>query len=107
MGTKLQELRSGCFAKAMDDEPMFVLLARDVHAPDLVQKWADNREHEIQMGRKPASDMAAVAEARQSAELMRTWRDENDGAWRTGLFARQEQLKEAVAEGVEREMPRG
>jgi hypothetical protein len=86
MGTKLEELRSGCFAAAMDDEPMFVLLARDPGAPLLVRNWALTRESEIQHGQRPASDMAKVEEARRCADNMRAWREENDGAWRQGLF---------------------
>ena len=87
MGTKLTEMRDGCFHKAMDDEPMFVLLARDPSAPDLVAAWADQREREINAGKRPASDMAQVHEARSNAANMRSWRVINDGAWRTGLFA--------------------
>jgi len=100
MGTKLQELRNGCFAKAMDDEPMMVLLARDVSAADFTDAWADRREEDISAGRKPASDMAQVQEARQNAADMRAWREANDGKWRTGLFARQEQLTDAVSAGM-------
>lgn len=102
MGTKLQELRSGCFAAAMDDEPMFVLLARDPHAPAMVREWADARQRDINAGRKPASDMDKVMEARDTADRMEAWREENDGAWRNGLFARQQQLSEAVAAGMDR-----
>lgn len=40
MGLKAKELESGCFAKAKDDEPMFVLLGRDMLAPVLVRLWA-------------------------------------------------------------------
>ena len=87
MGTKLTELRDGCFAKALDDEPMFILLARDVRAPDLTEEWADQRAQEIRDGKRPASDMAQVTEAYQTADKMRAWRKANDGAWRTGLFA--------------------
>jgi hypothetical protein len=87
MGTKLQELRDGCFAKAMDDEPMFVLLARDPAAPALVRAWALERKTDIATGKRPASDMAQVFEAEQCATKMEAWRRENDGAWRTGLFA--------------------
>jgi hypothetical protein len=87
MGTKLQELRNGCFANAMDDEPMFVLLARDPNAPAQVREWADQREHDINAGRRPTTDRAQVAEARQCADNMERWREENDGAWRSGLFA--------------------
>lgn len=87
MGTKLQELRDGCFARAMDDEPMFVLLARDPQAPSHVREWADDRAEAIANGSKPASDMAMVQEARECADRMEKWREENDGAWRNGLFA--------------------
>lgn len=100
MGTKLAELRDGCFAAAMDDEPMFVLLARDESAPQGADDWADRREAEIQAGRRPASDMSKVQEARQTAANMRAWREANDGKWREGLFARQEQLKGQVAQGM-------
>lgn len=105
MGTKLQELRSGCFAAAMDDEPMFVLLARDESAPKGADDWADRREADIEAGRKPASDMVKVQEARKCAADMRTWREENDGAWRSGLFARQQQLGEAVQSGRDEQPP--
>lgn len=87
MGTKLTELRNGCFARALDDEPMFVLLARDDSAPGSVDAWADNREAEIFAQRRPSSDLEVVAEARACARNMRKWRAENDGKWRTGLFA--------------------
>jgi hypothetical protein len=103
MGTKLQELRSGCFAKAMDDEPMFVLLARDAQAPAKVREWADERARQIDHGERPASDMAQITEARECADRMEAWRIENDGAWREGLFARSEQLKGAVAQGMSEE----
>lgn len=86
MATKLTELRDGCFHKAMDDEPMFVLLARDPQAPELVRRWATRRRLDIGMGRRPSSDMAQVDEAERNAAAMETWRAENDGAWRSGLF---------------------
>lgn len=94
MGTKLTELRDGCFHRAMDDEPMFVLLARDLSAPSKVRAWADEREAEVQAGRKPASDMESVHEARECADRMERWRERNDGAWRTGLFADQTEVVE-------------
>lgn len=87
MGTKLQELRDGCFHAAMDDEPMFVLLARDPAAPGLVRNWARQREDQIIRGSRPASDMGKVNEARQCADRMERWREANDGVWRTGMFA--------------------
>jgi hypothetical protein len=99
MGTKLQELRNGCFAAAMDDEPMLVLLARDVSAPPHARSWADQREADIAAGRKPASDMEKVHEVRRLADEMEAWRESNDGAWRKGLFARQEHLARTISEG--------
>jgi hypothetical protein len=80
----------------MDDEEMFVLLARDTSAPGKVRQWADEREIDIRHGRKPSSDMNKVVEARQCADKMEAWREKNDGAWRNGLFAHQEQLADKV-----------
>lgn len=86
MGTKLNEMRNGCFAKALDDEPMFVLLARDPAAPALVREWAGQRRAAIELGRRPSSDLAQVEEAEQCATNMEAWRKEHDGEWRKGLF---------------------
>lgn len=30
----------GCLGKAAPDEPVFILRAQDIHAADLVEKWA-------------------------------------------------------------------
>ena len=87
MGTKLSEMRDGCFARAMDDEPMFVLLGRDASAPQRVRDWATQRSADISMGKKPSSDMDSVNEAFECAARMEAWREKNDGAWRAGLFA--------------------
>jgi hypothetical protein len=87
MGTKANEMINGCFAKAMDDEPMFVLLARDQQAPTRVRDWATRRKADISMGLKPETDMAMVDEAFECADRMEAWREENDGKWRNGLFA--------------------
>ena len=88
MGTKLSELRDGCFHKAMDDEPLFVLLARDTTAPGTIRSWADEREAEVSAGKRPASDLLQIAEARATADKMEKWRVDNDGAWRANnLFS--------------------
>jgi len=39
MGLKRDEAVSGCFAKAADDEPLFVLRATDKLAPAAVAFW--------------------------------------------------------------------
>ena len=41
MGTKKSELKDGCFAKAKDNEPIFVLRAQDKIAPYIVIEWAE------------------------------------------------------------------
>lgn len=67
MGTKNRPGKFDCYANAADNEPMFILLARDVHAPALVEIWANMREN---TGEAPE----VVAEARQCAADMRTYR---------------------------------
>lgn len=69
MGTKNNPGEYDCYANADDDEPMFVLLGRDRHAPALVEAWAQARERE-------GEDAAIVAEARACAEAMRAFRVE-------------------------------
>lgn len=70
MGTKNQPGAFDCYANAGDDEPMFVLLARDKHAPTLVWLWATLRELD-------SEDPAKVREARDCAESMIVWAAEN------------------------------
>lgn len=82
MGTKDNPAPFDCYANALSDEPMFILLARDASAPDLVDAWAGGRIYDIATGKKPQSDMAMVEEAQDCAKAMRAWRKKNDGAWR-------------------------
>jgi hypothetical protein len=58
MGTKSNPGAFDCYANAEPDEPMFVLLGRDKHAPALVWLWAVLRELD-------GEDPAKVHEARQ------------------------------------------
>lgn len=82
MGSKNDPGEFDCYANALPDEPMFILLGRDPSGPDLVNDWADIREAEINAGKRPAEDRAMVEEARQCATNMRLWRKRNNGAWR-------------------------
>lgn len=66
MSTKANPGQYDCYAKAEPDEPLFVLLARDRHAPALVALWAVLRELH---GEEPAK----VAEARQCCVDMIDW----------------------------------
>lgn len=63
MATKNNPGRFDCYANATPDEPMFILLGRDRHAPALVRLWASRREAE-------GEDAGKVAEARACAEAM-------------------------------------
>ncbi len=74
MGTKQNPGTYDCYANAADDEPMFILLARDIAAPEIVERWATAREALIKSGVKPEADHAMVAEALACAEAMRDWR---------------------------------
>jgi hypothetical protein len=68
MGTKNHPGKYDCYAKADPDEPMFVLLARDWVAPNLVEEWA--RAHSDD--RPQPTDK--IQEAFQCAAEMRAWR---------------------------------
>lgn len=67
MGTKTAPGRYDCLAKAELDEPVFVLLARDPHAPELIDAWAAERATGGENAEK-------VMEAVGCAEAMRVWR---------------------------------
>lgn len=67
MGTKDKPSKFDCYREAAPDEPMFLLLARDKHAPEIVRIWAALREAE-------GEDEAKVEEARDCAEAMAKWR---------------------------------
>ena len=60
MGTKNRPGAYDCYVKADPDEPLFVLLARDPLAPQLVRLWADlsgARKDKAQEARQCADDM--------------------------------------------------
>jgi len=52
MGTKLNPGNFDCFNNALDDEPMFVLLARDPSAPSCIEVWANYRQQAIALGER-------------------------------------------------------
>jgi len=83
MGSKNNPGKFDCYANAMPDEPMFVLLARDPDFSRLVNEWADKRERDISCGERPKEDCALVIEARTCAAMGSNWRRMNNGAWRT------------------------
>lgn len=68
MATKKEELANpnGCLNRSQDDEPIFVLVARDALAPEVVRLWA---EKAILLG-TPA---AKVDEALELVAQMEAW----------------------------------
>jgi hypothetical protein len=66
MAVKYVEAHSGCFAKAADNEPLFVMRAQDALAPELVREWANRAE----ANGCPAEKTAG---ARQLADQMEAW----------------------------------
>jgi hypothetical protein len=83
MATKNHPGAFDCYDHAEPDEPLFTLLARDRVAPELVRAWATARENILR-----ASDVACtpgevmaeleqIAEARQCADSMESWREAN------------------------------
>lgn len=71
MATKNNPGKYDCYENAHPDEPMFVLLGRDKHAPTLVWLWATLRELE---GENPEK----VEEARTCCFAMMEWAKAHD-----------------------------
>lgn len=82
MGTRTNPGRYDCYAKALPDEPLFTLLARDPCAPALLRLWADCRRDEITKGVRSEDDLRMCQEADESADEMEEWRKINEGVWR-------------------------
>lgn len=68
MGTKNNPGKFDCYAAAEPDEPMFILLGRDKHAPTLVWLWSVLRELD-------GEDGAKVAEARECVLAMLSYQN--------------------------------
>lgn len=62
---------NSCFSKALEEERMFVLLARDQVAPAVIRYWADIR---VAQGLNVIND-PQIVEARACADLMEQERD--------------------------------
>ena len=83
MGTKTDPGKFDYYARALPDEPIFVLLARDPEFYELVTRWADRRERDIQCGVRPMQDMDMVHGARRCAHIGARWRRLNNEKWKT------------------------
>lgn len=69
----------GCLGKAADDEPVFILRAKDKLAPEVVEFWAGKLEAAMYTNgaSNPMRDSAKLKEARSCAHLMRAWQAMN------------------------------
>lgn len=65
----------GCLGKAADDEPVFVLRAKDRFAPQLVEAWANLVDSATanSIGSAVDKSRAKIKEARGLAHTMRAW----------------------------------
>jgi len=83
MGTKNRPGDFDCYANAEPDEPMFILLARDEKAPEIVRAWVTKRY----VARNLPNDMGPFKydekerEALACAAAMEKWRAANPGPY--------------------------
>ena len=79
MGTKRNPGAFDCYAQASDDEPIFVLLARDANAPEAVAHWAETyRAKKLFLGQWDQSAAEKYNEALSCSIAMKAWRSERD-----------------------------
>lgn len=77
MGTKNNPGEFDCYANAEDDEPMFVLLARDPNAPWLVREWAAQLMDGHRSLYESERDRTKIREANDCDNAMEAWREKN------------------------------
>jgi hypothetical protein len=82
MSTKQNPGRHDCLAKAMPDEPYFVLLGRDDDAHHALLAWIIRRLEAILRGERPRDDLDQVDEAFDCLLAMGTWRNAHSRAGR-------------------------
>lgn len=75
MSTKQNPGQFDCYAKLKDDEPYFVLRAKDPCAPALVEEWVTRRSRMHGQENNPK-----FPEALACADAMRAWRATNYNA---------------------------
>jgi hypothetical protein len=85
MGTKNIPGKFDCYANALPDEPMFVLLARDKKAHNIVRSWAheyrstkETENSRTGKARLNVEQYAKYCEALDCADAMEAW----GGDWR-------------------------
>jgi hypothetical protein len=81
MGSKKFPDKFAGHGRALPEEPIFTLLARDPQFGTLVREWAARRHAEIMCGVRPHADQAQVAAALDCATDGEAWRRVNAGKW--------------------------
>ncbi len=76
MATKTNPGRYGAYAKALPDEPLFELLARDLDADKARMAWIVARLERIRDGKKPSGDLLQVKDAIDDLYRAQQWRIE-------------------------------
>lgn len=94
--------KNGCFYRALDDEPIFVLLARDPCFAEAVRWWVTLRQALIGSGQKPLEDHEVLAEALSTATAGLIWR--NDATDPAKGFDAGEHARWHVEKAPEREL---
>lgn len=83
--TKAEELKAvargeGCLGRSQDDEPVFILVARDQLASDVVRWWAERfLALRMDFGDFDGRAKAKYDEAVALADRMDDWRDAHGG----------------------------
>jgi hypothetical protein len=90
MATKNNPGAFDCYANALPDEPMFVLLGRDPCSAQTVRMWALER---IKLGKNRCDD-AQIVEAYDCADRMEAYAK---GGYRAALVEAQEQARALIA----------
>jgi hypothetical protein len=71
---------SSCLNKALDHEPVFVLLGRDALAPETIRYWANER---VRSWRNTYND-EQIKGAFALADQMEEWRRQKSQEWAKG-----------------------
>ena len=74
MGTKQKPGAFDCYGKAADDEPLFVLRAKDPAAPAAIQAWIVAR---LACGVSKDGEIERLKEAMQCVHAMSVWHHQN------------------------------
>lgn len=101
MGTRNRPGQYDCWSRLADDEPYFLLMARDNSAPAAIIAWVGDRLDRIKNGeRRGADDLAQLREALGAIRDMVAWHrahPRSGGLARTIDFDRVERALETAA----------